>query len=57
MLPHTLGLPSAMWRVLDSAHRKRNLAEYEGVLDVDQATVEALVRVAREVERRDASSA
>ena len=52
VLSHTLSLPSEMWRVLDSAHRKRNLAEYEGVLDIDRAMVEALIRVAREVESR-----
>lgn len=48
-LEHTLKLPAEQWRVLDQAHRKRNLAEYEGDLDVDQALVEALVRVAQEV--------
>ena len=52
VLPHTLKLPFEMWRVLDSAHRKRNIAEYEGDLDVDDALVEALIRVAREVESR-----
>ena len=26
-LAHTLGLPPVEWRVLDQAHRKRNLAE------------------------------
>lgn len=46
-LEHTVKLPSEQWRVLDNAHRKRNVAEYEGHLDVDQALVEALVRVAR----------
>jgi hypothetical protein len=51
-LPHTLELPDDQWRVLDQAHRKRNLAEYEGVIDVDVALVEAIVRVAREMERR-----
>ena len=29
-LPHTLGWPPHRWRVLDAAHQKRNLAEYEG---------------------------
>lgn len=48
-LTHTLGLPAAQWRVLDQAHRKRNLAEYEGALDVDTALVEALIRTARVV--------
>lgn len=45
-LTHTLGLEAVRWRVLDQAHRKRNLAEYEGELDVDEALVEALVRAA-----------
>lgn len=34
--------------MLDHAHRKRNLAEYEGDVDLDLA----LIRVAREVEQR-----
>jgi hypothetical protein len=37
-LEHTLRLPAEQWRVLDHAHRKRNVAEYEGHLDVDRAT-------------------
>lgn len=51
-LPHTLGLEPAAWRVLDQAHRKRNLAEYEGDLELDEALVDALVRVARVVAER-----
>lgn len=34
------------------AHRKRNLAEYEGEMEVDEQLVAAMVRVAREVEQR-----
>lgn len=49
-LVHTVGLKSAEWRVLDEAHRKRNLAEYEGTVDVDETLVSAVVRVARQVE-------
>jgi hypothetical protein len=48
-LTHTLGLEAALWRVLDQAHHKRNLAEYEGDLDVDEALLGALLRVARVV--------
>lgn len=48
-LQHTLDLPSAKWRVLDQAHRKRNLAEYEGVIDVDKNLVLGLLRVAEEI--------
>ncbi|MBT8068771.1 MAG: hypothetical protein KJO09_16120 [Gammaproteobacteria bacterium] len=42
---HTLDLASEHWRVLDQAHRKRNLAEYEGDIDVDDQLLEALIRV------------
>lgn len=41
-LPHTLGWSAVQWRVLDGAHQKRNLAEYEGYLEVDEALVDAL---------------
>jgi hypothetical protein len=51
-LEHTIKLPPEQWRVLDQAHRKRNLAEYEGHLDVDQSLVDALIRVAQEVVAR-----
>ena len=51
-LTHTLDLPNNLWRVLDQAHRKRNLAEYEGEVDIDAALVDAIIRVAREVEHR-----
>ena len=54
-LTHTLQLPSEQWRVLDQAHRKRNLAEYEGELDVDAELLAALIRVASEVARRVAA--
>jgi hypothetical protein len=45
-------LPSEQWRVLDQAHRKRNLGEYEGDLDIDQPLVEALIRVTTDVAKR-----
>ena len=51
-LTHTLNLPSAQWRVLDDAHRKRNLAEYEGDIEVDGALLDALLRVTNEVAGR-----
>ena len=51
-LKHTLDLPNAQWRILDQAHRKRNLAEYEGHLDVDDALLEALLRTANVVAER-----
>ena len=51
-LQHTINLPQEQWRVLDQAHRKRNLGEYEGALDVDEQLVAALLRVAGEVASR-----
>jgi hypothetical protein len=48
----TLNLPSEQWRVLDRAHNKRNVAEYEGELDIDPALLDALLRVAQEVLQR-----
>jgi hypothetical protein len=49
-LQHTLSLPSEKWRVLDLAHKKRNLVEYEGAVDIDASLLEAMIRIAREVE-------
>jgi len=40
------------WYSMDQAHRKRNLAEYEGDFDLDEQLVAALLRVAREVAKR-----
>ncbi len=48
-LIHTLRLPTEQWRVLDQAHRKRNLAEYEGEIDIDEPLLLALLRVAQDV--------
>lgn len=43
LLPHTLGLGPEVWRVLDKCHHLRNVAEYEGALDVDARLVTDLV--------------
>lgn len=51
-LEHTVKLPPEQWRVLDQAHRKRNVAEYEGHLEIDHGIVEALIRVGRDVATR-----
>lgn len=39
VLPHTLGLGPEVWRVLAKAHDVRNLAEYEGDVDVEERLV------------------
>jgi len=51
-LQYTIDLPNEQWRVLDQAYRRRNRAEYEGDMDVDEQLVAALLRVAREVAKR-----
>lgn len=48
-LAHTVSWPADRWRVLDAAHRKRNLAEYEGVLEVEESTVSELRILAAEL--------
>ena len=48
-LAHTVGWPANRWRVLDVAHQKRNLAEYEGYLDVHESTVDELCAIAAQL--------
>lgn len=48
-LEHTVGWPAARWRVLDAAHRKRNLAEYEGHAEVEESGIAELARLAAEL--------
>lgn len=50
-LPHTLGVPSNVWRLLAKCHGLRNQAEYEGALEVDETLVTDLVDAARSVSR------
>ncbi len=49
-LPHTLGLGPEVWRVLAKAHQRRNDAEYEGFVDVEERLVEDLITAGRAVE-------
>jgi hypothetical protein len=42
-LEHTLGFKPQQWLLLDQAHKKRNLSEYEGDLDVTASFVEELI--------------
>ena|ERR1043165_6271026 len=51
-LAQTIELPSEQWRVLATAHRKRNSLEYEGVTDVDDELAASVLRVTREVAKR-----
>ncbi|KEQ19352.1 hypothetical protein [Endozoicomonas numazuensis] len=48
-LQHTLGLSRAKWRVLDQCHNQRNLAEYEGHLDVNPQLLKELIQLSHEL--------
>lgn len=50
VLPHTLGLPAATWRVLAKAHEVRNIAEYEGHFDADAILLADLIKAAAMVQ-------
>lgn len=49
-LVHTLALTPETGRILDKAHRTRNLAEYEGVLDVDERLLAELLAAGKAVQ-------
>lgn len=42
-LPHTLDIDRVIVRLLGLAHERRNLAEYEGYMDVDEALLRDLL--------------
>ena len=48
-LPHTLGLEVTVWRILVKCHDRRNVAEYEGHLEVDEQLLKDLVACAEKV--------
>jgi hypothetical protein len=48
-LEHTLGIDSAVWRVLAKCHQVRNQGEYEGDLNIDEQLVKELVVACRTV--------
>lgn len=49
VLPHTLGLGPDVWRVLDLCHSKRNLGEYEGLLEINPRLVADLIEATQKV--------
>lgn len=49
-LQHTLGLDKAKWRVLDMCHNARNLAEYEGHLDINPQLLKELKSITGEIQ-------
>ncbi len=50
-LPHTLGVPVSVWRLLAKCHGLRNQAEYEGLLEVEEGLVDDLVAAAKAVSK------
>jgi hypothetical protein len=48
-LQHTVGLENSKWRVLDQCHRRHNLAEYEGHLEIDAQLLKELISLANEL--------
>ena len=49
VLPHTLGLGPEVWRILSRAHDLRNLAEYEGNMEVDERFLLDLIKACEAV--------
>jgi len=47
VLPHTLGLGPEVWRILAKCHDCRNLAEYEGHLEIDDQLLNDLLIAAQ----------
>lgn len=48
-LPHTLKLDTGVWRILDKCHHMRNVAEYEGYLEVDDQLLKELISATQSV--------
>lgn len=48
-LPHTLGTAAGTWRLLAKCHQERNQTEYEGLGEVDETLLAALLVAAGEL--------
>jgi hypothetical protein len=46
VLPHTLDVNMATWRLLDRCHRERNKIEYDGIGSVDEKLLSGLIDAA-----------
>jgi len=49
VLPHTLGMPPSVWRVLSRGHELRNRGEYEGDLYADERLVTDMITACKAV--------
>lgn len=48
-LQDTVGLDKAKWRVLDQCHKRRNIAEYEGHLEISSQLLNELIEITKEL--------
>jgi hypothetical protein len=48
-LEQTVGLEKAKWRVLDKCHKQRNIAEYEGHLEITSQLLGELIEISKEL--------
>ena len=46
---HTVGLDKGKWLVLDKCHKQRNLAEYEGEMDINSQLMKELIEITAEL--------
>lgn len=46
---HTVGFAKGKWLVLDMCHKQRNLAEYEGRLDINSQLLNELIEITEEL--------
>ena len=51
-LQHTIGLENEKWRVLDKCHKQRNIAEYEGHLEMTPQLLHELILITEELLKR-----
>ncbi len=51
VLPHTLGVSNADWRIFAKAHDQRNLFEYEGGGEIEERLLADLIEAAHRLER------
>ncbi len=51
-LEHTLNIESSQWKVVSSAHTKRNGMEYEGYVEVGEQLVNELIEIAELIQSK-----
>lgn len=49
VLPHTPGVETPTWRLLDRCHRERNAIEYEGIGSIDEKLLTGLIEASQDL--------